>query len=179
MHKIVAIVGMAGAGKSTAADVFAAEGYHRIYFGEATMDEMNRRDLEINEKNESMIREKLREEMGMDAYAKLNEPKVRDECLKHNVVIDGLYSWQEYTYLKPKFKNFYLVAIYASPKTRHERLAKRPIRPLTSEEAKKRDYSEIENLRKSDPIALADFTVLNESSHDNLRDHIRKLINSL
>ena len=179
MHKIVAIVGMAGAGKSTATETFMKQEYECIHFGDVTMDEIKRRGLEVNEKNESMIRESLRKEMGMDAFAKLNEPKIRELVKKKNIVIDGLYSWQEYTYLKPKFPELIVVAIYASPKTRHHRLGMRKVRPLTPEEAQKRDYAEIENLKKSDPIALADHTILNEGSHDNLETELKNLISRL
>ena len=44
------------------------------------------------------------------------------------------------------------------------RLSKRKIRPLTEEEARSRDISEIENLHKGGPIAMADFLVVNDGS---------------
>ena len=175
MNKLIAVVGMAGAGKTTASDIFTGLGYTKIRFGQATMDEITRRGLEVNEENESFIRETLRIEHGMDAYAKLNEPKIREAIKRQSVVIDGLYSWQEYLYLKPKFPELKLVAIHSSPTTRYKRLSGRKERPLTFEEAQSRDYSELENIHKSEPIAMADFTIVNEGTVDELKMKINEL----
>ena len=54
-----------------------------------------------------------------------------------------------------------VIAIYASPKLRYERLGKREIRPLSPAEAESRDYAELEKLNKGGTIAMADFTVIN------------------
>jgi dephospho-CoA kinase len=163
--KVVAIVGMAGAGKSEVARQFEKNGYTRIRFGDITDGEVKKRGLELNEANEHQVREQLRKEHGMAAYAKLNLSRIDEALKKSNVAVDGLYSWEEYVLLK----NYYgdklsLVAVWSSPKTRYPRLSKRQIRPLTNEEAAARDKSEIENINKGVPIAMADFIIVNESS---------------
>ena len=116
----------------------------------------------------------------MSAYAKLNLPRI-DEATKHSdVVIDGLYSWEEYTFLKDYFKEgFYVVAVWSSPGTRYGRLAGRANRGLTPEEAASRDEAEIENINKGGPIAMADFTIINESSLEDLQKEARKIISRL
>jgi len=178
--KVVSIVGMAGAGKSEVARVFEGNGFVRIRFGDITDEEIEKRGLEPNEENERYIRELLRQEHGMPAYAKLNLPRI-DSALEHSdVVIDGLYSWEEYTFLKTYYgEDFYVVAVWASPKTRHARLVRRPERPLTLNEAVSRDKEEIENINKGGPIAMADFTIINESSLENLENETRKIIAGL
>jgi len=94
-----------------------------------------------------------------------------------NVVIDGLYSWEEYNYLKDHYKNnFSVIAVWAPPQTRYARLAGRANRPLTAAEAASRDRAEIENTNKGGPIAMADFTVTNESTLEDLRQQVRKAI---
>jgi len=101
----------------------------------------------------------------MAAYAKLNLPRIDRSLKSSNVVVDGLYSWEEYIFLKEYYgKQFTTVAVWASPATRHARLARRANRPLTLEEAASRDKSEIENSNKGGPIAMADFTIVNEDS---------------
>jgi len=171
--KIVSIVGMAGAGKSDVSRVFEQNGYTRIRFGDVTDEEMEKRGLEPNEANERMVRELLRGE-GKDAYARLNRSRIEralnpSQGEGRNVVIDGLYSWEEYTYLKELYgENLYLVAVWSSPKTRHARLTQRSRRRLTVEQAASRDRTEIENIAKGGPIAMADFTIVNESSRDEL-----------
>jgi dephospho-CoA kinase len=49
------------------------------------------------------------------------------------------------------------------------------MRPLTPDEAKKRDYSEIENIEKGGPIAMADYTIINESDEQGLRAEIVRI----
>ncbi len=178
--KVVSIVGMTGAGKSEVAGLFEESGFIRIRFGDVTDQEIKKRKLELNEKNERYIRELLREKYGMSAYAKLNLPRI-DSALKHSdVVVDGLYSWEEYTFLKAHYEeDFCVVAVWASPRTRYARLTGRLNRSLTSEEAASRDRAEIENINKGGPIAVADFTVINESSLQVLEEAVRKVISGL
>lgn len=179
--KVVSIVGMSGAGKSEVSRVFERSGFARIRFGDLTDEEMKRRGLEPNEESERRVRELLRKEQGMAAYAKLNLPKI-EQALNPSqgegrVVIDGLYSWEEYIYLKERYgKDLYLVAVWSSPRTRYARLGKRASRRLTLDEAMGRDRTEIENTNKGGPIAMADFTIVNESKIEDLRKEAKKII---
>lgn len=175
-HKIIALVGMPGTGKSVVSDFFEVRGYASIYFGGVTMEEIERRDLELNEENEKLVRESLRKEHGMAAYAILNVPKI-EAALKHgNVIVDGLYSWSEYKVLKEKFGDQLEVLAVVSPRAaRHERLANRKHRPLTEEESTARDYAEIENLEKGGPIANADSYILNDGTIGDLVKSLEKM----
>lgn len=178
--KVVSIVGMTGAGKSEVARLFEENGFIRIRFGDVTDEEIGKRGLELNEESERHIRELLRQQLGMSAYARLNLPRI-DSALKHStVVIDGLYSWEEYTFLKSYYgEDFYVVAVWASPGTRYARLSNRSNRRLTREEAASRDGAEIENINKGGPIAMADFTIINESSIENLEKEAKRIISRL
>ncbi len=175
--KIVAIVGMPGSGKSEIARIFERNGFIRIRFGDITDEEVKKRGLELNETNERYVRELLRQEHGMTAYAYLNLPRI-DAAIKHsNVVIDGLYSWEEYTFLKNHYgKDFFTVAVWASPPTRYARLTARSSRHLTPEEAASRDVAEIENVNKGGPIAMADFTIINEFTLAHLKKEVERVI---
>ena len=178
--KVVSIVGMPGSGKSEVAGVFEKKGFIRIRFGDITDQEIAMRDLELNENNERYIRELLRKEHGMAAYAKLNQPRIDSTLELSDVVVDGLYSWEEYTFLKTRYgKEFFTVAVWASPATRYSRLFDRSIRQLTSEEAASRDRAEIENSNKGGPIAMADFTITNESSLPDLMNAAERVISRL
>ena len=178
--KVVSIVGMAGAGKSEVARLFEENGFVRIRFGDVTDEEVKKQGLELNEQNERYIRELLRKEHGMSAYAKLNLAKIDEASKYSNVVIDGLYSWEEYIFLKDYYgEDFYVVAVWASPTTRYARLTTRLNRRLTLEEAASRDRTEIENTNKGGPIAIADFTIINESSLENLRREAKRIISRL
>ena len=72
-----------------------------------------------------------------------------------------------------------MVAVWASPETRYFRLAGREKRRLTLEEAASRDRAEIENVNKGGPIAMADFTVINEVSLVDFRRKVEEIAGRL
>lgn len=167
---IIALVGMAGSGKSEVTQFFKDKKIPTLRFGDITEEEVKRRNIPLTPANEKLVREELRKEGGMDVYAKKIRPKA-DKLLENSkvIVLDGLYSWEEYLYLKKAYGTQLLVlAVLASPKTRYIRLGKRSIRPLTPEEAKHRDHAEIENINKGGPIAMADYMIINEGTRDEL-----------
>jgi len=178
--KVVSIVGMAGSGKSEVAMVFEKDGFKKVRFGDITDEEIKNRGLELNEGNERYGRQQLRKEHGMAAYAKLNLPKIDSLLKSSDVVVDGLYSWEEYILLKECYgERFSVVAVWASSATRHKRLANRAERPLTLEEAASRDKAEIENSNKGGPIAVADFTIINEASLEELKRETERVLSAL
>lgn len=163
--KLTAIVGMPGAGKSLVADFFRKKGIPVLRFGDQTDIGLKELGLPLTEKNERMYRESIRKELGMAAMAIKIEPRIFSAAKDHSlIVLDGLYSWEEYTYLSKKFSQLHLLCIYATPEVRYERLTRRAVRPLTYNEARSRDIAEIENLNKGGPIAIADYLVINETN---------------
>lgn len=179
-RRVVSIVGMTGSGKSEVARVFERSGFARVRFGDITDEEVARRGLELNEENERLVREQLRDDHGMDAYAKLSQPRIDSLLESTDVIVDGLYSWEEYTLLKGRYGDaFTVIAVWSSPETRYHRLATRAVRPLTREEAISRDIAEIENTNKGGPIAMADFTIMNESGLGDLERQARTVLDVL
>jgi dephospho-CoA kinase len=181
--KLLAVVGLPGSGKTEIINYFKKNyNYPNIYLGEATFDRLKKENLEINPANEKKIREKIRKELGMSAYAKLALPKIKKLEDKNKIIIlESLYSWEEYLIFKEKYNdNFKVLAIYSSPQTRQKRLETRKIRPLKNiEEFKTRDYSQIVNLHQAGPIARADYTIINEDSIKNLQEAIEKIIKNI
>jgi len=187
IRKIIAIVGMPGSGKSEVADFFIRKGYHYLRLGQLTLDEIKKQGFEPTEANERIIREMFRRKHGMAVFAKLNFPKI-DE-LRDNVIVDGLYSWEEYLAFREKYQNFVCLAVWTSPKVRHQRLVERAkrhgqdpnlkYRSFSLEEATSRDRAEIEKLNKGGPIAMADFTVLNEGSKKDLQEILKKIFKKI
>jgi len=178
-NPLVMIVGMCGAGKSSIADYLKRRGWQVIRFGEITMRELNARGLPNNEANERAIREELRKAHGSDVYAKLLLPRIKETLAVGPTAIDGLYSWAEYKFLRQNLENqMHLVVVFTTRSIRYERLAHRPVRPLSSEEAELRDFAEIENLEKGGPIAMADYVVLNDGSEEELLLAVDRLLSS-
>jgi dephospho-CoA kinase len=166
---VIAIVGMPGAGKSISCQHLAKKGYPILRFGDQTDIGLKELGLPFNEANERRYRENLRKELGMAAYAIKIEPRLRQALAQAPIVIlDGLYSWEEYLYLKERFPNLYLLCIYARPSIRYQRLAKRKVRPFSLAESRARDIAELENLNKGGPIAIADYLVKNNKQTKKL-----------
>ena len=176
---IIAVVGMPGSGKSLACDYFAKKGYPVIRFGQITDEGLKQQNLPLTELNERRFRESLRKKLSMAAYAIKIEPQIR-QALKTSpvVILDGLYSWEEYLYLQPKFPQLKLIAIYSRPEVRYQRLALRAVRRLTPEQARQRDIAEIESLHKAGPIAIADYLIDNNGTIEQLHQQLDQLLSS-
>lgn len=178
-NRVIALVGMPGSGKSTCVEYIEQKGLPSVYMGGITMDEVKARGLEVNEKNEKMVREDIRAKEGIGAYAQRIIPKIKDHFAQgHNrVIADGLYGWTEYKIFKEAFGDDVTVIAIVAPRTdRHERLGKRPVRPLSEEEANARDYAEIENLEKGGPIANADFTIVNDGTPEQMLAKLEQIL---
>lgn len=177
--KLIAIVGMPGAGKTIAANFFQTKGIAVLRFGDQTDIGLHELGLQRNEANERMYREKLRSELGMEAMAIKIEPRILATAKEHSIIVlDGLYSWEEYVYLKGRFPELTLLCIYVSPILRQKRLKIRKVRPLTVEETKSRDIAEIENLHKGGPIAVADYLIKNEGNQKDFEKELEKFYSS-
>lgn len=189
MKELVCVTGLPGAGKSIASDFFVEKGFQYVRFGQVVLDEVMKRGLAVKESNERDVREELRDKYGMAAMAILNLPKFNALLEKGNVIGDGLYSFEEYKVLKKEFGNqLVVVAIYAPPRMRYERLTQRKrsvddkiarFRPLTIEEAESRDLAEIENLNKGGTIAMADFTILNIKDIEHFKRELEETFNEV
>lgn len=178
---LLAIVGMPGSGKSVASNFFKSKNIAVLRFGDQTDIGLKEKGLPLTEENEREYREGIRKELGMAAMAIKIEPRIAAAAKENSmVVLDGLYSWEEYVYLKEKFPQLKLLCIWAPPDIRYERLAKRKIRPLTIQEARSRDIAEIENLNKGGPIAIADYCITNDvtqvSFEQKLADFYKTLL---
>jgi dephospho-CoA kinase len=172
---------MPGAGKTLCAQHLQERGFYQFRFGGIVVDEVMRRGWAINPRNEQIVREELRDNEGMDVMAKRALPYLKEALQTHPcVIIDGLYSWSEYKTLQRDLDaELSVIAIVSPRRDRYARLSNRPERPLTWEEAEGRDYREIEVLEKGGPIAVADYTLVNDRDAQTLLDALDALVNSL
>lgn len=177
-RKIIAVLGLPGAGKTVVINyIMSVRDWPRVYFGEVTFDEVRRRGLEVNEVNERIAREGLRAEFGPFVYAERVIKKImalEGDC---PVLVESFYSWEEYLRFTEVFGDmFKMIAVHTAPMVRYERLCVRPERPLTLEEARSRDHSQIENLHQAGPIAMADIIILNDGSREVFIERIGKAL---
>ena len=103
-------------------------------------------------------------------------PKIKELSLKGNVVLDGLYSWDELKILKDEFgSQLSVISVIVDKNIRYKRLETREIRPLTNDEATLRDITEIENLAKGGPIAFADYFVFNNGDVEDYQTELARV----
>ncbi len=180
--KLIALVGMPGSGKGTCTDHLAKKyDLPLIHFGHMMYEEVQRRGLD-NVADEKFVREDMRAKEGPAVIAKMVAKKAEGYIANgaRAIVLDGLYSWSEYKYLREKFGDGLIVIAVAAPrKTRYERVLARTDghRKYTSaDQVETREIDEIEHLEKGGPIAFADYTLVNEQEgKENLLRQLDKV----
>lgn len=179
--RALALVGMPGSGKTVCAKYLEAKGYYQFRFGGIVVGEVAHRGLALTPDNERVVREELRKNEGMDVMAKRALPLLTAALEEQSsIVIDGLYSFSEYKTLRKNLGvGMVVVAIFAPRHLRYERLTNRPVRPLTPDEAEERDWREIETIEKGGPIALADYTLVNDQDEETLMNKLDDLLDQL
>ncbi len=173
--QLIAFVGLAGSGKSSAVEYLSEKGHPRLYFGGVIYDAMKQAGIEPTWENQQNFREEIRQKEGKDFVVKRIIKEAHDLIAagQKTLILDGLYTWSEYKLLKHEFPGDLVVIAIVTPKhLRYQRIGKRPERPMQPHEVDQRDWSEIENLEKGGPIAIADHFIVNDGSVEDLRQKI-------
>lgn len=173
--KIIALVGLAGSGKSSAVEYLTEKGFPKIYFGGVIYKAMAEAGIEKTWDNQQKFREEIRRKEGKDFVIKRVIKNIHDliNAGQNKIVLDGLYTWSEYKLLKHEFPGQVVIIAIVTPKyLRYQRMAKRIERPMQPHEVDQRDWSEIENLEKGGPIAIADYFIINDGGLDQLHQKI-------
>lgn len=180
--KIIAFVGLAGSGKTTAAEYLTSKGYPKVNFDSIVLETMKSHGIEDTAENEKHFREELRATNSDDFVVNIISSQIHDliNAGQHHIIVDGLYSWTEYKALKHEFSGeLTVVAVVAPKRLRHRRLTARPVRPLSQYEADQRDWSDIGNLEKGGPIAIADHFIMNDSSAEKLHEQVENILGEI
>ncbi len=180
--KILAFVGLAGSGKSTAVEHFTEKGYPKVYFGGVIYTAMREAGIERTAKSEQLFREEFRKKHGKNVVADKIIEQINNlaDAGQHRIIADGLYSWSEYKALKHAFPGeLTLVAVVAPRHLRYTRLSQRPERPYTATEAYERDITQIENIEQGGPIAIADHYIHNDESVEKFEAALDTLVQEL
>ena len=173
--KIIALVGLAGSGKSSAVEYLTEKGFPKIYFGGVIYKAMDEAGIEKTWDNQQKFREEIRRKEGKDFVIKRVIKNIHDliNAGQNKIVLDGLYTWSEYKFLKHEFPGQVVVIAIVTPKhLRYQRMIKRAERPMQPHEVDQRDWSEIENLEKGGPIAIADYFIINNGTLEQLHQKI-------
>lgn len=182
---ILTFVGMPGSGKGTCT-TYLSQKYDLplIHFGNMMYEEVARRGLD-NVADEKFVRADMRRKDGPAVLAKHVAKKAKGYIADgaRAIVLDGLYSWSEYKYLRSVFGDqLIIIAVAAARKTRYQRILSRTDahRKYTSvEQIEKRETEEIEDIEKGGPIANADYTLLNNTTQEDLFAQLDALLTEI
>ena len=172
---VLVIVGMPGAGKSLASSVMKTRGIPVFVSGDIIRAEARKRQLKFTRKNLGELMLKIRKEEGMGAVAKRLVPLVERRSGEF-VVYEGARSVEEVDELRRKY-DVVVIAINASPQSRFRRLQRRgrSDKPRGWADFEERDNREL-GVGIAKLIALADRTVENEDSKDDLKRRARRVL---
>ncbi len=158
---IIAITGMPGAGKSTAARALEGLKLKRVVMGDVIREETKRRGLSPDSKNTGEVMKELREKLGEGAVAQLCLNSIK-QLREDAVIVDGIRSMAEVEVFQ-KSARVMLLAVHASQKRRFQLLTERGRSddPLDWASFIARDEREL-GVGIGKAIALADEVLSNE-----------------
>lgn len=178
---ILAIVGLPGAGKTTAAQYLSKNKKVPIVrFGDVVNKYIDEHGLAHTREVHTRTWKQLRKKHGMKAFAILNELNIKN-ALKDNdmVIVDGMRSWEEYLYLKKRFPDvrLYIVAIFTDKKERYKRSSKRTYRSKLY--GPERDMDELFGTNMGPTITMADCAIENNSKLEDFYKELNTLFKRL
>ncbi|MFH0848152.1 MAG: AAA family ATPase [archaeon] len=179
MKNIIAVTGMAGAGKGITTDVAQSFGYPVFVCGDVVREEARKRGIPETPENLGAVMLRIRREDGPPVVAKRLISRII-ESSSQLVVVEGVRSLEEVNELRRSFGNITVVSIHASPSTRFERITERgrPDDPKSWSEFEERDMRELE-VGIGKVIALADEMIVNEGNVDELEVRYRRVLEEI
>ncbi len=175
--RVVCVTGMPGCGKEEVLAVAKDLGFSIVRMGDVVREEARRRGLPITDAAVGGMAHAEREAHGFGIWAERTLPRIHGD----RVIVDGLRGRAELDVFRKAFGEALVVlAVHASPKTRHERMLrrKRTDDAVTIEAVRARDLREL-SWGLGDVIATADIMVVNESSLDEFRRQARVALERL
>ncbi|MDE1860825.1 MAG: AAA family ATPase [Candidatus Micrarchaeota archaeon] len=183
------VVGLPGAGKSTAAEILKEEGFQVIEFSDFWKEQMKARGIPFSDvKAGKQLSLDLRVEFGPDIFAREVVHRIKKGA--RDVVIMGMRSTYELDYLKEHISGLKVVALITPLETRFTRMnhRKKPDDPKNIEELKWRDVLEERGFKNDKAeekhgllvlIKNADYAISNTGTRDKLKSDFLDLIKAI
>lgn len=174
--KLVVTVGLPGSGKDELVGVARMLGMQVLKMGDLVRDEVRRKGMPINDKNNARVANEERERQGPSVWAKKIVPMISET----KVLIDGCRSDAEVAVFRHNFGDLTVVGVHASPGTRFDRLTKRGRGDdgVSMEEFYERDRRELK-WGIGNALALADYMIVNEGSLSELQSRAREILSRI
>jgi len=173
--KLIILTGLARSGKDTVADFLEKDfGFKKLVFSDFLKAEVLKKGLEISKENLALVGDELRKKKGMAVVAELlwNDAKNLEKA-----VASGSRSVEEVLFLKKKCRNGVVVAVKTDSSKRFERKLEND--PQNSKDFFARDQRDIENKGLDKVIALADITIENNSTLEELEKKVKELVGKI
>lgn len=188
--KVIGVTGMPGSGKGVVSRIARNLGYSVIRMGDIIREEALKRNSD-----EGKVAVELRREYGEFVVAERCVKKIeKAESEKSKIIkkgndhlknkdgtglymIEGIRSPFEVQIFNNSFKNFKVIAIHSTPKTRFARLKRR----MRADDSVKKSEFQIRDKRELDfgighVIATADYMVVNEGPIRKYKSIIRSIL---
>ncbi len=174
--KLIVTVGMPGSGKDELVEVAREMGLATLKMGDLVRDETRRRGLPLTSANVARIANEEREKHGGGIWAQRALPKLTET----RMLVDGCRSDAELSVFRHNFGDFYVLGIFASPETRHDRMMQRGRGDdgATLQDLYDRDRRELK-WGIGSAFTLADGMLLNEGPLDAFRRAARTKIEEI
>ena len=171
--KLILTTGMPGAGKEEFLLAASDSGIPFLRMGDIVREFHAKRSEEYKDLSVGQLANLDRQRYGFDIWAKRAMEKMYGDIF----MIDGCRSMDEVRAYRNISDDVNIVGIFASPKTRYDRLVKRgrDDAPSNIEEFQARDTREL-GWGLGETMALADFMIINESSLDDFKRDVKKLM---
>lgn len=176
--KVIGVTGLPGSGKSVVARVASNLGINVIRMGDVIRDEAFKRNADIGE-----TAVKLREEHGKYVIAlrcvEIIKERLNNQSDGGNLkfIIEGIRSPAEVEIFRKHFKDFTVIAVHSSPRTRFMRLKRRGRSDDSAKlsDFKNRDEREL-NFGIGNVIATSDYMIVNEGPLWRLKNSIKRIL---
>jgi dephospho-CoA kinase len=119
--KLIVTVGMPGSGKDELVEVARQMGLATLKMGDLVRDETRRRGLSLTNANVARVANEEREKHGPGIWAQRAVPKLTET----KMLVDGCRSDSEVGVFRHNFGDLFVLAIFAPPEQRYDRLMQR------------------------------------------------------
>lgn len=182
---IIGLTGLPGTGKGTIASFLKEKGFGYLSLSDELREIARIRNIELTRENLQNLGTELKKGRDYGVLAELVIKKIEMQEYKQ-AVVDGIRHPREIDKLR-RLKNFFLIAVDASPEIRFQRLRGRSREqdPLEWEAFLKMDEKEkgVNNpesgLQLSKTLRLADYKITNNSTLEEFKEKIAALFNEI
>jgi dephospho-CoA kinase len=164
--KLIVTVGLPGSGKDELVEVAHQMGLATLKMGDLVRDEARRRGQPLTNATLGRIASEERDRHGPGIWAQRALPKLTET----RMLVDGCRSDAEVSVFRHNFGDLFVLGIFASPETRHDRMMRRSRGDdgASMQELYDRDRRELK-WGIGNAFALADGMLINEGPLEEFR----------